>query len=528
MGSGGSNQPHAVVQAAVASLSMANWHAREWRGEHGLEAGTHQTTGPVSPEWLAVYKGPEKRGVMGAFVGHSPDGQRVVVAGTNGPSVVAFAYAAATGEPLWTEQYTARRAKAVTLAEVALCPIDERLYLAGWAYGPAGVSNFILAYSASSGRLLWEVRQREGIPAMVSRLLVALDGSRVFLLSRQEGDPLGSSNRVQVRSTKDGRLLWAKDLPRPVGHDLAGGCLTASADGRTVFYAGALYDRGLFSGWHLAALDAADGSERWHVTLSPEGERKETWQPTDFADEYRVAGIAASPAGDRFFFLGSGLDRAEGRASLLAMAVSESDGEPLWTVTQSQARMARPLAMALAPAADGAHVVVAAKWHGQAVNTSTVQVLSLAANDGQVHWETEVRAGNPEFGVPLSLRPSLDGKTMMLAVDSGAEDFPFLTIGWRAATGEEQWRVRTGTSAPVPAFPRGMSLSPDGRQVAVIGRPAPANPSPHAFTMVAYRLEPAGELPRGGDGPTAEFAFSAEHPPSAPVSDAHRETHGGR
>src|SRR5207253_1313532 len=95
-----------------------------------------------------------------AAVGVSPDGSRVFVTGSVPDAaggyisdIATLAYTADTGDGLWTiiEDHPGTNEKAVDLA---MSPAGDRVYVAGWGVGPAGLITG--AYDTDSGARVWQ------------------------------------------------------------------------------------------------------------------------------------------------------------------------------------------------------------------------------------------------------------------------------------------------------------------------------------------------------------------------------------
>jgi DNA-binding beta-propeller fold protein YncE len=252
--------------------------------------------------WLSRYQVPLGGGGTTEGVAVSPDGTMVFLTGSfrqppAGPKFATVAYDAATGAQLW-----AQTAKGSTVSrDIAVSPNGSAVYVSGWvtqASGASVVTTF--AYAAATGTPLW-AKDYRGLQAsnVANAITVSPDGSQVFLAGHTGGITLNSPAyfATVAYAAGNGTQLWARTHPAGIasigGFTYGAIAIGASPDGTQVFITGTTpgFRNGSVN-FTTIAYRAVTGAASWLVRYR--GRR-------DFAN---AMDLAVSPAGQAVFVTG--------------------------------------------------------------------------------------------------------------------------------------------------------------------------------------------------------------------------------
>ena len=227
---------------------------------------------------------------------------------------------------------------------------------------------------------------------------------------------------------------------------------------------------------------------------------------TDAAED-----IALSPDGELIFVVGQTRHDPSNSDDALAVAFRADDQSKLWVARYEGPAGRRDLAEHVAVSPDGSTVFVAGVQDlSEDPENLEGDVLLVAydAETGAERWSARYDGGRGiDLVTDMVLSPDgtrvyLSGGTFNGAVHATI-DYDYLTLSFDAATGEQRW-VTTFDSQGVNGafdFARGVSVSPDGRTLYVVGesseQPGPGLPSTD-FVTIAYVARDEDEPDREG------------------------------
>ena len=345
---------------------------------------------------------------------------------------------------LWVGRYDGPAHRNDIPSEVAVSPDGSTVFVTGDSYRP-GCSNWAtVAYDASDGEELWNVRYdgAEHWCDHAAGIAVSDDGARVLVTGQAQEDDAGDIITIAYDAV-DGSELWvAREIRPDLGADTAAGVATRGAN---VYVAGtvntrcdASIDRCYYS-MLVAAYDGWTGQRRW-------------------VEEYESAAGTASSVGA----FGSAITVAAGDAVYVAgmtatgtvetVAFEGTSGSRRWVAHSDDDYF--PNAVVTTP--DGGTVLVAA--------TSASEHYSLtaySAQNGSELWTVE--KGSATFGIPY-IAVGSGGDAVFLAGESRGD---YLVIAIHVSTGSIVWRGRYDGEGRIADSPRGIIV--DGEEVVVTG-----------------------------------------------------------
>jgi hypothetical protein len=380
------------------------------------------TTGAVL--WKARFAGP-KRGIdAAAALVVSPDGATVYVAGTttnfNGTSdAMTIAYVASTGARRWVGSYDSTNDQA---ADVALSPDGARVYVTG-STGPSTDRSDILtiAYDAVTGTQVWSSTWdgKDHLADAARSIGVSPDGSRVYVAGQSRSIATSDDYATVAFDATDGTELWSStyDGIGGDGTDIATD-LGTTPQGSIVYVTGyTLGPNTQGQNFATIAYDGAIGSVLWLRTYNG---------PMKFS--YDVArALAVSPDGTRVFVTGQS-ERDQQGEDFLTVSYA-STGSPLWIRRYDQAGYSDG-ARGVAASEDGTRVyVIGSVQPSSSTDNFDSMTFAYDASDGAQLWgasyDGPAHGADSAYGV--AVRP--DGSMVYVAGESAG-----LNTSWDWAT----------------------------------------------------------------------------------------------
>jgi WD40 repeat protein len=310
-------------------------------------------------------------------------------------------------------------------------------------------------------KVLWEARSSGSGHA--GSLAVSPDGSTVFVP--------GEYGTTLAYDGTAGEEIWSTNGPY-----IGLGSLAVTPDGSTIFVAG----------YHLAvAYDASTGEEIWLRYSS-----------------INMSSVAANRDGTVVFCTGSFVS-PPCSYEYGTVAHDAATGEEIWSARYNgPASVHWPCdppppgheATSLAVSPDGSVVFVTGGSYGGGTDHDYATIAYDAAT-GEEIWITRYDwTTGADFAASLAVSP--DGSVVFVTGGSfgGGTDYDYATIAYDAATGEEIWITRYGTTGA--DFAASLAVSPDGSVVFVTGSARPPYYYQHRadYATIAYDAATGEEI----------------------------------
>jgi outer membrane protein assembly factor BamB len=200
----------------------------------------------------------------------SPDGTALYVTGPsvhNSLNFLTIAYNAATGDPMWVNEYDSPAHRPDVPASIAVAPDGSTVFVSGSSGQQHKTPDYrTVAISTSDGSVLWSRRYgtREDYDKAID-VLVSPDGSALFVTGitwvglRPEGTTI-------AYDAATGDVLWMRTLGRLEGRGLA-----SSPDGNVVYAVGPIEDSRDSVDYLTLALSSTTGELEWKRRYAPTG-----------------------------------------------------------------------------------------------------------------------------------------------------------------------------------------------------------------------------------------------------------------
>jgi PQQ-like domain len=312
--------------------------------------------------WATTYDGPQHGTDLAYALALSPDGSKVFVAGDSGPisngrDYATVAYDAATGAQLWASRYDVGYVDEPHALGVS--PDGSKIFLTGESTPPgSSYRDYVtIAYDAASGSRLWT--QQYSAPRAKSTdvayaLGVSPDGSKVFVTGKAWYGPSPASYdyATVAYDAATGTQLWLSRYDKTGGGDDIARALSISPDGSQVFVTGQSFESASGDDYATVAYDSSTGGRLWVKRYNGAA------NGTDDAQA-----LAVSPDGSNVFVTG----RSEGTGSdfdYATVAYDSSTGGRLWVKRYNGAANGTDDAQALAVSPDGSNVFVTGRSEG--------------------------------------------------------------------------------------------------------------------------------------------------------------------
>jgi PQQ-like domain len=399
--------------SAVYAIGIAG---RYGGGEKGYDFATvalDASTGSVL--WSDGYDGPGRidYGCCGAL---SPDGSTLYVAGASvtpgrGMGFTTIAYDATTGGRRWVSRFNRPTMEQEVPRAIQVSPGGARIFVTGSMAG-----DFQTVVYDSDGDRLWVARSGSwGCCTGSVAVTIAPDGRRLFVTGTKYRfrDFNGDLTTIAYRAT-NGKQLWSDRYDGYQGRDDEACCLALSADGSTLYVAGAVSGRGRADGYGTLAYDTASGTVRWTARFTPE-----------FAFPNA---IAVSQSGELVHVTGVG-DSAYATVTYNAV-----DGTEVWRASFDGSDHVPSSARSMALGPDGTVYVTGVSGSFDYGGHPEMATVAYAPVTGFTRWVNSYKdpPGGYHIGVSIAVAP--DGGHLFVTgqsaeeLDAREEDFLTLAI----------------------------------------------------------------------------------------------------
>ena len=390
-------------------------------------------------------------------------------------TVTSPASAASAGDALWTKPYNA------SFLSAAVSPDGATVFVAGTTSdAPSGYAT--VAYNASTGTKLWARRYGgpDHLGGQASALVVSPDGTTVFVTGTTN-DGYGTVAYDATTGSKE----WAKSYDGGAAFSVAYS-IAVMPNGKRVFVTGV-------SGSDCAtvAYRASSGAELW---------AKRYANCTGYA-------VAASPDGTKVFVTGQSFSTTTGKNGYVTIAYATTTGERLWLK-----RYYGPFgffdgpADALAVSPDGTKVfVTGAVQTDPSMGIGDAATVAYNASTGEKLWAKRYDGPSGGDDGARSIAVSPDGTKVFVtgfSSDLASREGDYVTVAYRASTGEELWAKRYDGPANGDDGAWSMAVSPGGKKVFVTGGSA-GSTTDSDYATVAYNASTGVRLwAKRYNGPT--------------------------
>jgi outer membrane protein assembly factor BamB len=433
-------------------LGWANYSGWKSTDYHFTVSAAHELDGPVEVAWMAGMRSSQGIGIIPVAVVFSPDGQLVVMTGWRGDrKIVTIAYDAATGKPVWKAVFGNAGGDGHLVSAMVPCPSGERIYLTAWKPEMNRSTCVTLAYDLRNGQRLWDASYpKAAVESSGHDLTISPDGTRLYVLTRTSGEGAESGAAVAAYDAASGGMLWVAAVGRIHGRRAGGTSLGISPDGKTLFVGGALWQKGVALDCRVSALDAETGENRW--TLA---------EPAP--ENLGYARLVVCPLGENIF-ASAKLFNPEG--GTVVLAGDARTGERLWAAHHVSFE-----ATDIVASADGQRVFLVAREYRVPDGQEALLAIAFDARSGREVWMSwrEVMSSKPAMTPGVRARLSPDGATLFVLSGNRPPLAPFQTIAYDVQNGRAIWEVTSDSALADLGVPRAIAVSPDSKQIAVIG-----------------------------------------------------------
>jgi hypothetical protein len=413
---------------------------------------------PGDVVWVATSdQGGERDRFAGSAL--SPDGSRLLVAGTSGGRSSAdfrtIAYDALTGTEVWEAIYD--RGDRDHAVAIAVAADGSALYVTGASLGvDSGADYATVAYETATGSQLWEAVYQSRRADVPSCIAVTPDGSTVLVTGDSESRRSSADWLTAAYDATTGARLWKRGYKTP-RVDRPQGC-SATADGSALVVTGYTYNvispRGVpdvvtisysvATGGELWR-DRYDGRNGWDegtdVAVGPDGvfvsgitnvgnnpdplllayapTGAMQWRrrfPSGGSWEYGT-NLAVAPDGDSIYLTSEG-------GTMPTVAYDASSGATRWARRVGQTLgWAEGEAIAIAP--DSMTVYVAGWWFGEGDDGALT--FALNALTGETVWQDLSHSGSA-----WSVVAPPSGTTVLVSGDTYDDSLDYQTVAYEA------------------------------------------------------------------------------------------------
>ena len=464
----------AALAVVVVSTAFAGGHA----APRGPIFGS--ALSPGDQLWVQRYSGPGNNFDDPRAVGVSPDGSKVFVTGQSNTSAssdyATIAYDATTGTQLWAKRYNGPANFFDGANALGVSPDGSKVFVTGQSDGSGGFDYATIAYDAATGTQLWVKRYNgpENLGNVANALGVSPDGSRVFVTGESVGSGSEFDYATVAYDAATGTQQWVTRYNGSANNVDVANALGVSPDGSRVFVTGESIGPGGDFDYASVAYDAATGTQRWVRRFN------------GAANQGDIAhALGVSPDGSRVFVTGESI--GSGNASdYLTIAYNAATGQRSWMKRKNGPANGEDVANALGVSPDGSRVFVTGFSHGSGSGRDYATVAYGAAT-GTQRWIRRYNGRPNDNDSAEALRVSLDGSRVFVTGFSFSfvSNFDYLTVAYKAATGQRSWVKRENGPAFGDDQASALDVSPDGSRLFVTGR-SDGLTGPKDYETVAY------------------------------------------
>ena len=244
--------------------------------------------------WKDQFDGTLKRGNDQANA-IAVKGSRVFVAGkvTNKKTKVDFAvraYSTNNGKLLWQDHFNGT--KNINDEATAIAATSSQVFVAGLVRNKVTGADFaVRAYSAKTGKLLWQ-DQINGSKGFYDRAnAIAVLGTRVFVVGKLDNKSKNEDFTIRAYHTKTGKLLWQDQVNGTFPPGAVDSAHAVAVKGSQVYVAGKLDSKGSDYDFTIRAYNTKNGKLIWQDQVNG------TYGMFDRAETIAVSGTTVFAAG---------------------------------------------------------------------------------------------------------------------------------------------------------------------------------------------------------------------------------------
>ena len=476
--------PTALVLVLAAGMFApalsASWASGP--GEHGAAAAT-----AGQRLWVTRYHGlaSPANGATDAVM--SPDGTKVFVTGYSigqvGSAFATIAYRASTGARLWVARYPAggKSFSGGAPHSIAVSPDGAMVFVTGHRLNTAGRTDYAtVAYRAATGARVWAVRYNGPAGREDSAVAVAVSphGTTVFVTGSSQSAGLAHDYATVAYRAATGARLWAKRYNTAGNGDDQATALAVSPNGQLIFVTGETFRRGAGTDYLTVAYRAATGKLQWHARYNGSG------NGTDSASS-----VIVTPDTKTVLVTGSSYGGPKAGSDWATIAYRAATGTQRWIRRYNGPGNGYDAATSLTVGPGGTRVYVTGSSTGKTSGEDCTTVAYQTAT-GALVWAKRYTGPANGTDVGNSIATSPDGRKVFitgLVSSKATSDGDYLTIGYRAATGDQLWASRYNGPASSLDEANTVVTSPTRVIVTGVSFQTLGNPGTSAYATVTYK-----------------------------------------
>jgi len=304
--------------------------------------------------WSQRYRAPGTNGSQAVALSVSPDGSELFATGSvtrrgRYPDYLTIAYDVPTGSVRWLRRYQGTGHGDDDATAIVAGPGGRTVFVTGESQGPVNFDFATVAYATSGGRTRWVRRYDDPGHAYDDATAIGVDphGSTVFVTGNGGAATARAGIETIGYRTADGATVWRSRYHGPFGAE--GRALAVSPDGHQVFIAG-------IEGPSQTKPCVGDESGCWNATTlaydATSGSRMWVRRFDDGSDDV-LSALAVAPDGSKVFATGTSYP-----SSYLTLAFESATGTRSWSAMYPRVGGTLGIASAVAADPDGSRVFV--------------------------------------------------------------------------------------------------------------------------------------------------------------------------
>lgn len=288
----------------------------------------------------------------------------------------------------------------------------------------------------------------------VAGIVVSPDGSRLFVTGTVAH--LTGATFQTVAYDASGSQLWSSHFKGSGPYEDQAAGIAVSPDGSTVFVAGRSSTDTTKMDYITLAYDAATGVRVW----------KKRYSSTLGLSFDEAAALGVSPDGSNVFVTGVA-DGGPAQTDYVTVAYDAFTGHNRWTTRYAGPYRENARTLSVSP--DGSAVFVS----GYSVSSAALDIETIAynADTGAELWKSRYDGPTHHDDQANTMGVSPDGSSVYVTgfSDGSNRKRDFVTVAYKASTGEQRWARRYNGPGNFNDNAKGMAVSPDGSRISVTG-----------------------------------------------------------